>query len=498
MTRALAAALLLLGAASAAWAQELRAGRVDVYGGGALVRLSAVAEAEMVLEVPATLEKGSLAVTGSGGAEVLHWTVEERPAPNWIPPALEALRDEVDRARTEVELLDARSAALKQAVGHLERALPEVTDGASLEAFVDEAQRKREALELRLRETAQLREKAQLELEALERLLESRRPDAESLLVLYLATEGSGTVEVTGWSREARWRPLYRVDLDSTSGETVWRLDALVSQKTGLSWEGPVAFHSGAPRQGLDLPELAPLVVDIRPPLKTARVAMEAAPTGFKAEMYDEAERIETATDVVLAARASVPGDGTEVRVGLERFSLKGKADLSVLGELSDRAWLLWEAEALDRALLPGETELFVDGLPSGRTGTAESSAGQKLAMPFGESPLVRVSREELLPLEGSGWTGRGRLERGFRLTVSNGLDRPQTVTVRDRLPVSVNEKVKFESVSFSTEPSEHDDEGLLTWKLTLDGGASQEITVRYRLSYPGDSEIVFYEGDLP
>lgn len=498
MRRLLLASLLVFFTTAAARGQVLEVREVDVYDGGALMRLAAEAEGEMAFELPATLDKSTLAVAGSGGAEVLHWTVEERPAPAWLPPALEELRDEVDRARTEVDLLDARTAALKQAAGHLERALPEGADGEELDDFVDGALRKREALELRLRETETLRARAQADLEGLERLLKERRPETESLLLLVLSTEGEGTVEVTAWSDRAGWRPLYRVDLDSATGRARWRLDGLVTQKTGLSWEGPVAFHSGAPRRGLNVPDLPPLAVDIRPPFKAARTGMEAARLAMDSVSFSEApaeERLETATDVILKGTASVPGDGREVRVGLEGFSLEGEAELTLFGELSPRAWLLWKTERLDRALLPGQAELFVDGLPSGRTALAERSAGQKLEMPFGESPLVTVAREELLPQEGSSWTGRGRLERGYRLTVSNGLNREQTVTVRDRLPVSVNEKVKVEPVTVAPEPSERDDEGRLTWKVTLEGGGRAEITVRYRLFYPGDSEIYFYGG---
>lgn len=491
--------LMLLGTFSPALAVEAVVGRADVYGGGAWITCSFPAEEEMVLELPATLDRDSLSVT-SRGAEVLHWTVEERPAPGWLPPALGPLRDEVDRARAQVQLLRARSAALRQAVGHLEKALPEARDGADLETFVDRAQRKREGLELRLLETADLEKTALSECEALEALLVSRRPEVESVLILSASTKGEGDVIVRGWSAHASWRPAYRLDLAASTGETRWRLDGLLSQRTGLPWRGEVAFHSGTPRDDLDLPELPPLVVDVAVPLRAAKrmEALSAAPSVLLDSYGNGGERRESTTDVVLTAEAETPGDGTEVRVELEAFSLTGRTDLTLWGELSPRAWLLWKADGLDRTLLAGQAELFVDGTPTGRTFIAERGAGQPLELPFGQSPLVKVLREEILPRQGSGWTGRGRLERGYRLVLSSGLARPQAVTLRDRLPVSANEKIKVESVEFSTEPTERDEEGRLSWELTLEGGASAEITVRYRLSYPGDGEIVFYGGGRP
>jgi hypothetical protein len=156
---------------------------------------------------------------------------------------------------------------------------------------------------------------------------------------------------------------------------------------------------------------------------------------------------------------------------------------------------VLWDLKRADRAFLAGKAELSIDGSPSGRTGMPALSTGQPLSMAFGTSPLVRAERKDLLDREGSSWTGKGRMERGYAITVTNGLDRTATITVKDRIPVSVQEKIRIEGLEISPEPAERDDrEGLLAWPMELAPGQTGQVTVRYRIAYPGDREITFQD----
>lgn len=490
-----AAALTL--AASAMAAEHLSAGVVDVYPRGARITLEVPASPSIRLELPATLDEKTLTVEGIEGVTIRDWSVRTLPAMDWLPSSLDNLKGQVEQLRAEIGLRQSRLKALRQAASQLEKLEPATTSADETARFVDGIMEKRESLERESFSTNRVIEDAQRRLTVLEQLLESRRPAVKDrFLELTALCEGQGTIRIQAWTSQAGWTPRYRMDLESATGKVSGTLDALVHQKTGLPWEGTVVVHSSQPRSTLNVPELPPMVVDFRedmPYLRESR-SMKAMSLAVDEAAAPEDNRVETVTDVALAGRGSVSGDGLQQALPLESFKLEGEMSLVAVPSMSPQAWVLWDLEGTDRAFLAGGVELSIDGAPSGRTRMPALGTGQPLSLAFGTSPLIRTERKDLLAREGSSWTGKGRMERGYAITVTNGLDRAATVTVRDRIPVSVQDKIRVENLEISPEPAEQDDQGLLTWQLELEPGQTGEVTVRYRIAYPGDREITFQD----
>ncbi len=488
----LAAAVLAM-AASAMAAGRLSADTADVYPRGARLVMEVPAEEALRLELPATLDEKTLTVEGVDGTIVRDWSVRSLPAADWLPGSLDDLRGEIAEARSELGLQESRRTSLQQAAAQLETLEPETKSAEEAERFVIHMMKRRETLEQEIRTTTLALEAARDRLKILQELLESRRPAVKDrVLELRAACEGKGNVRIRAWTNQAGWAPRYRMDMNSADGSVSGRLEALVHQKTGLPWEGRVTVHSSRPRYSLDVPELTPLVVDFeeeRPYLGETR-SMKAMSLAVDETMAPEENRLETVTDVALSAEGSVAGDGLRQALTLETFALAGEMSLVAVPSISPQAWVLWEMEAADRAFLPGRVELSIDGSPSGRTRMPALGAGQPLALAFGTSPLIRTEREELPAREGSSWTGKGRMEQGYAITVTNGLKRSAEVTLKDRIPVSAQEKIRIESVEISPEPDGRDDRGMLNWDLALAAGESATVTVRYRIAYPGDREI--------
>lgn len=492
----LSAAALTL-AAPAMATTSLSAGTVDVYPRGARMSMEIPSAETLQVELPATLDEKTITLEGLDGVTIEKWSVRTIPTTDWLPAALDGLKREVEQARSEVDLHESRLASLEQAARQVEKLEPGEISAEEAERFIDRAMRKREALELKIRTSGQALEAARDRLQVLEKLLENRRPQVKDRYLDLTATcKGTGKVLVKAWTNQAGWAPRYRLDLASGSGQMSGRLEALIQQKSGLPWQGTVTVHSSQPKLSLVVPDLPPLVVDfarVEPYLGEAR-SMKAMTMAVDEAMAPGANRIETVTDVALSGTGNVPGDGVETALNLETFALDGQVSLVAVPELSPRGWVLWDMEMADRAFIPGQVELSIDGSPSGRTRMPALGAGQPLSMAFGTSPLIKVEREDLLPREGNSWTGKGRLERGYALTVTNGLDRAAEVIVKDRIPVSVQEKIKIENIEISPQPVERDDQELLTWKLALAPGESGKVTVRYRVTYPSDKEITFQD----
>ncbi|MDO9507935.1 MAG: DUF4139 domain-containing protein [Thermovirgaceae bacterium] len=473
------------------------AGVVDVYPQGALMTMRFEAAAKMEIELPLTLDRDFIRVEGGDGVKVLNFDIREITRPGWVPPALTALAQEVDRARTQADMLASRAAALAQAIKQLGEAVPAGLKGAELETYIDTAVKKRESIGIKAAETGVLLEKATKKYDLLRGEYEKLFPgDPDRMLLLSVATEGKGGVTVTAWTNSASWRPVYRMELDSSTGAIKGTAGAEVNQKSGITWKGDILLHTVRPRGGLHIPEMRPLVVDfleIAPSVKALRMEeateMAAAPMN---DLQEEPFMEEGLTDVTMKTRGTVPGFGESVRLDAGRFTEKGEVSLVCIPEFSAEAWTVATVKSAGRAFLPGEARLSVDGKETGTTMIPPRSMGQELSLPFGTTPLVTAKREELLPKTGSSWIIKGKHQRGYLITVSNGLSKAVKLKVMDRVPVPARDTIKVQGLVLVPEPMEKDDKGFLIWEVDLEKGKSKEISVKYTITYPSDKELMF------
>lgn len=487
-------AALFCGSAVIAFAAPV-AGIVDVYPRGALLTMKFDAAEKMEIELPLTLDRKFIRVEGGEGVEVLDLDIREITRPGWVPPALAPMAQEVNKARVQVDALASRASALEQAVKHLEMAPPSGLKGAELETYIDTAVRKRESIGTKAAETAILLDSARKHYELLKEEYERLFPgDPDRLLLLKASTSGKGSVRVTAWTNSASWRPVYSLELNSSTGEIRGIAGAEVEQKSGITWKGDILLHTVRPRGGISIPEMRPLVVDfleIAPSVKALR--METAEMAMPMEDASEEPFMEEGlTDVTMKAKGTVPGFGESVRMDSGKFTEKGEVSLVCIPEFSSEAWTVATVKASGRAFLPGEARVSVDGKDTGVTMVPARSMGQELRLPFGTTPLVTAKREEMLPKTGSSWIIKGKHQRGYLITVSNGLSRAVKVKVMDRIPVPARDTIKLQDLILTPEPGEKDDKGYLTWEVDLEKGKSREISVKYTITYPSDRELMF------
>ncbi len=489
--------MVFYGAAREAVAAPM-AGVVDVYPRGALMTMRFEAAAKMEIELPLTLDRDSIRVEGGDGVKVLDFDVREITRPGWVPPALTTLAQEVSKARTQADMLTSRAAAFAEAIKQLGEAVPAGLKGAELETYIDTVIKKRESIGIKAAETAVLLEKATKQYELLKEEYEKLFPgDHDRMLLLTVGTEGNGRVTVKAWTDSASWSPVYSLELNSSTGEIKGTAGAEVNQKSGITWKGDILLHTVRPRGGLKIPELISLVVDfleIAPSAKAMRMeeATEMAPSSMMNDLQEEPFMEEGLTDVTMKTKGTVPGFGESVRMDAGRFTEKSEVSLVCMPEFSNEAWTVATVKSAGRAFLPGEAKLSVDGKDTGVTMIPSRSMGQELSLPFGTTPLVTAKREEMLPKTGSSWIIKGKYQRGYVITVSNGLSKSVKVKVMDRVPVPAQDAIKVQDLILVPEPSEKNDKGFLTWEVDLEKGKSKEISVKYAITYPSDKELMF------
>ncbi len=471
-------------------AQEPSVKMADVYPRGARVTMEAPARPDMTFDLPLSFEEESIRVSGTG-VRILSVETTRIQRQGWIPPALAGLDARVRKSRSEVDRLEARAASLQQTVKHLQDTVPSSWKPQDLVGFLDSAAQKREQLEQEARQNARALEKSKAELARLEReLSEKMPPEPDAATRVRVKTAGAGTVRLLLWTPHASWNTRYALDLAGKTGRVAFKQEALVQQKTGLDWDGEMVLHTVQPRRTMTAPELRPLVVDFeRTVERNADLMMSKQ--ALAPEEAGKAMQEETLTDLSLKTRGRASGDGAPARLSVAAFSLLSETSVVVIPALDREAWLTAEVKSLDRALLPGTADLSLDGSPSGRASIGIRGRGDSLKLAFGKVPLVTSKVEEAVPREGTTW-GRGKLEKSFILSVTNGTGTRTAVTVLDRIPVSAQERIKVEVLAIDPKPARKDDKGILAWEMMLAPGETKKLAVNYRLTYPADRAIIF------
>jgi len=483
--RALLGLLVVFVACFSASAQVAAPSSVDIYPNGATMSFVLPSgEAETI--VPPAVDGEGIDFLPDPGVRIVSVVKEKVYLGDWIPDGLLPLKRELDECRAEIDAMESTIAALKQSVLHLENVSLQV-ESDDLARSLSTLEERRKALELEIRRKAHELEAKVAHLNFLQEEWNSRAPSDKNGIRIVVASEGEGNVTVRAQVRGASWVPTYKIAGDLNSGRLTIALQAEVAQKCGVPWGGELALHTVKPAESVVIPELAPLVVDFKPPVKIFR-SLEAGIAKDSAQFAKEV--LETKADIVYLVHGNVSGDGTPSYLPLDEMTLEAKMNVVCVPDFDAAAWMIAETEPLDRPLIPGEAQNYIDGAPSGKISLAAANRGEPVTIPLGRVPLVTATKERLIPKGDEKWWGKGWLEEGYEIRVNNGLSSEVEITLTDRVPVSAHDDIKVEIKEISPKPSEQTDKGIITWKLRLASGQTQAIKLRYRITYPADKEI--------
>ena len=339
------------------------------------------------------------------------------------------------------------------------------------------------------------------------------------------STPGFLTVRLSYLAPGASWRPGYRASLDAATGDVRLDTEALVRQTTGEDWSGvSLRLSTAAPARGVRPPVLTPWL------LRPVEIVQGRASGGFagklssdtidemvvitsgaaaqygsarpmssmeKVAMREEAALVQSSYNLVFAVpgQSEIPSDGTDHLVGLRQDVLRGEVEYHVIPMLNESAFLVVKTKApASHPLLAGPIHVFAGGAYLGAANMIETGPGGDLTLPFGSDNRILVKRTQL-PQErrDAGVMSRDRrIAFGYRTTVENLLNRPATVILEERVPISEDARIEVETGKTTTPGGMlvRDRPGILQWSLRIDPGVKSEVAVDYAVRFPDDIVI--------
>lgn len=346
--------------------------------------------------------------------------------------------------------------------------------------------------------------------------LRAAQPKQRYLAVVEVEVTAPGdlTVELVYMVQGAHWAPLY--DLRLSDGVLDVTCLAQVRQTTGEDWRNvPLTLSTAQPALALTVPELQPWYVMPKPPPMPQPLRAAAKVTLAGAEMaaampaaaprmaepqaeYDavaEAAAVSSAGAALtyqLSGRADIPGNGDPRKVTIANFPLKPKLDYVTAPKLQAacfRRALVKNESAY--SLLPGQAQLFEGDDYLGTTLLEFVAPQQEIELFLGADERMRIERELTLREVDKNLLGdKRRIRYGYTLTLDNLRGAPQTITVRDQLPLPRDEQIKVRLDSADPKPTEHDDLNLLEWKLEAKPGKTK-VKFEFTVEHPRAMDVL-------
>ncbi len=502
------------------------------------VQLTSSVDALLFDELPLSIEKESVRVSGSGDVAVKILSVdvtrehyEYSPSPrikelddelDAVNEAHYALEDELATWQAEADLLEGLRMASGEYAKGLARGRISIADQNDLLTYIrtqDSAIRKEQrALQSQIRALTRKREKLEMDLSE----LRSAQPRHRYQVRVAVAVDGEGQFfpELSYVVRGAQWHPLYDLHYDDLKGSDS-RLTiaayAQVSQRTGQDWQDVrLKVSTARPALNQRLPELKPWYIDsTMPPVpvpvqsakRTAmldnrasaedtlmsRPAMAAPEKLIDADFADAA--VHTANAIVtyrVEGSCTVATDGSPSKFYLARIS--PTVDMSYLSipKHTDAVFRLLKVLNVGAApLLPGQASLFFNDEYIGRTQLDYTPAAGELELLLGIEERIEVTRELTSRKVDKKLLKDDRIVSfAYEVKLKNLLQKAADVELREQMPLSRHEEIKVKLDEVKPQPSKQTDMNILEWHLILESQSEQVVRYAYEVQSPRSMRV--------
>lgn len=489
----LLSALLMYCFPAYAYIPEIKA--LDIYPSSAKFTFSLSADSrELQAELPGAFNAEEIRILNPLDADDIKITAQ--PREEWIPSPLADMKSRLEEHERTIQQLNSRRSSLGQTQTLLKAAVPPSrTDAKDIIAYIQMAQDMKLKTENEIAEIEDLLRQENIKAKILRAELDERMPyGSDTVIRITGHMKADVPLELEAFTHSAQWSPRYTMDLDSKTGTIITRLYSRTHQRTGLDYDGTITFHTKHPEERVTVPSVDPFRVGIKPkPQPTPRNTndyVKKKATGLRVPKAPAPQVNTTLADHTVQGSGSLTGDGRSSEFMLGDIELTGKTRLVLVPEQRSSAWIVVDMDGVNVPLIPGNASLRVDGNEAGTTAIPEYGLEQK-TIAFGYAPQITAKKEPIVETKGTSWFS-GIFTGGYTLKVTNSMNEDRTVTVRDRLPIPIDDKIKLEVKRIEPEPNEHDNENRLTWELNLRAGETKTILVDYTLSYPSGEELQY------
>ena len=343
----------------------------------------------------------------------------------------------------------------------------------------------------------------------------------ESLnLVVGVEVAGGGEfeLELSYVVNRASWTPLYDLRFSTASNIVHLNYLAEVTQSSGEDWMGvALTLSTAKPGLGTLPPKLEPWYISTLSPQVARRRAAHlpvlstaSAPAAAEANQPEQDEIIEDklieAETVVaeiskegsvvtfkLDGGGNIPSDGTPHKTTIFNDDYLCNFDFVAMPRLVSFAYLQANVKNSPNGatLLPGKANIFRENVFIGTTKLENIAPGQEFKLNLGIDEGLKIERDLVeRQVDKRLISNQRRITYGYRLIITNLLDKEIKLKLTEQLPVSRTEQIKVRLIR-SNPQIQLGEMAILEWELTLPAQERQEIYYQFTVEHPPELTVV-------
>lgn len=297
------------------------------------------------------------------------------------------------------------------------------------------------------------------------------------------------------------WKGVYDVFANTDANNIQLNSHAVIRQTSGEDWKNVrLTLSTTQPTQGMDPGELQPWRVspgtfggymkksarldDAKMAKSVVRekkeVDMEEVSGGGNIELVDAATQT-----FVLSGRESVLGDNSEIKVTLQKETLKAKLTHVTIPARTNTVFLKALVKNVTGKAIPaGALSVYMDGNFSGNSAFRTLiSNGEEFDLFLGQDQRLQVKRKLIRGdiLSSGIFSTKVKVLNEWEIELTNFSRKTREVKLQDQFPIASDPRIVTKFTG-SNKKVEADKNGILTWKLNAFPSKKEVITFSYEI----------------
>jgi uncharacterized protein (TIGR02231 family) len=356
------------------------------------------------------------------------------------------------------------------------------------------------------------------------------KPVGQLILQVMTNTAGPANFDFNYFTRNAGWSPTYDIRVKSIDNSFKLVYKAMVSQTTGLNWNGiKLNLSTSNPNQGNTIPVLKPIYLQMYTPVVYESIKATAAGTYMNSPQLDEVvvtaydndkykyqkknlttsntrmnnnnvddlvqdyltlKESQLNTNYEIDLPYTIPSDGQSYSVNIKEQKVVVDYQHISIPKLDRDAFLIARLNSWDSLnLLPGQANVIMDNVYLGKTLLDPNITDDTLNLSLGRDKRIAVDRK-LVKEFSSAKRIEGKVDSyTYEITIKNNKNKAVEMVLKDQIPVS---QVKEVEVLLTNDGNANlnTETGILEWSVKLKPGESKKYRFSYKVKYPKDKMI--------
>lgn len=203
-------------------------------------------------------------------------------------------------------------------------------------------------------------------------------------------------------------------------------------------------------------------------------------------------EKRQTSTEFEIEIPYNIPSDNQSYDVTMVEFEAPANYNYNAVPKLSDDAYLTAKIpDWTQYELINGPANLFFEGVYQGETYLNMKEFEDTLNISVGRDKDLVISRELQKDFSKTSSIGLHKKElKAWKITIKNNKNTEINLVLEDQFPISKVDDIKVDQIEFSGAELNEDD-GTLTWNLTLAPKEKKTLLVKYEVKYPKNRNLI-------